>query len=137
LPRFPSQPRQRQKPTPPPDPGAVVVVVVVGGVVGVVVVGGGEVVGVVDFDAEVVGVVVGDGEVVGVVVGDGEVVGVVVFPLVAEVPGVDGGVGVVVTPEGAGVELWAGCAVTTTDHLPHVSLTLPLTCPPVVSPENQ
>lgn len=94
------------------------VVVVVGGDVVVVVVAGGDVVGV---------VVVGGGEVAGVVVFGGDVVGVVDVPLLGEVPVVDEGVEVVVTPGEAGAELGTGFAITTTDHLPHVSVTFPLT----------
>jgi hypothetical protein len=45
----------------------------------------------------------------------------------------DDGVGAVVAP----AEDWAGFAVTTIDHVPQVSVTLPFTCPAPESPENQ
>jgi hypothetical protein len=99
------------------------VVVVVGGEV-VVVVGGGDVVD-----------VVGDGDLVEAGVGV-DVVVVDAFP-VGEVPAVDEGVGIVVTPDGGETELCADFSITTTDHFPQVSVTFPLTCPAAVSPENQ
>jgi hypothetical protein len=125
-----------QKPTPPP-PGEVVVVVGGGGwVVGVVVVGGGEVVGVVVAGGEVVGDVVG---VRVVVVVCPAVVDVVVddFPPDVDDPFAGEVVGVVVEPEVDGVAEAAGLAVTTTDHFPHASTTLPLACPALVSPTKR
>jgi len=110
----------------------------------VVVVVGGDVVGVVVAGGEVIGVV-GDGEVVGVgvrvvVVVELRVVVVVVVdsgPFVDEVPAVEEGEGIVVAPDGAAAELWAGFAVTSADHLPQVSVTFPFTCPAAVSPEKK
>lgn len=110
--------------------------VVTGWVVGVVVVGGevGGVVGVVAGGA--VGCVVGG--VVTIVVGGavGEVVAL------GRVAPVDDGVvverlGAVVVLGAPGVEALAALAVTTTDHLPQVSVTFPLTWPVPVSSANQ
>jgi hypothetical protein len=102
--------RHGQKATP-PVPGAVVVVVVALG--GEVV----EVGAVVDVGAIVdVGAVVEVGAVppVGAVVGDGEV------------------------PDDGAVDVFTGFTVTTTDHLPHESVTaLPRTCPAAVSSKNR
>jgi hypothetical protein len=64
---------------------------------------------------EVAGVVMG----VGVVVGLGDVVGL-------------GGVA-----DGAGGVVVAGFTVTKTDHVPHVVVVGPFTCPATVSPENR
>ncbi len=91
--------------------------------VGVVVVGGG---------ACVVGVVVGGGN--GVVVG--VEVDLVVVGVVFVVVGV-GVVGVVVVAPTDGARVCAGLAVTTTDHFPHKSVTLPFACPEAASPVNQ
>jgi hypothetical protein len=110
--------RRGQKPAP---PVAGAVVVVVGG--GEVVVVGGAVVGVVigavgaGTGADVLGVVV-------CVIGGGAVVGAADVVLVVD-------------PEAGCWAAVTGLAVTTTDHLPHLSETFPFTCPAAVSPTNQ
>jgi hypothetical protein len=106
---------------------------------------GGDVAGGVGL-ASGVGAVTGAGELVDPEVGGGEVLWVGDDPVPGDVPDevvgltgivvvgpADDGVGAVVAP----AEDWAGFAVTTTDHFPQVSVTLPFTCPAPESPENQ
>lgn len=105
-------PGQVQKETPPPL-GAVVVVV---GGAGGVVVGGGDVTGVRG---------VGGGD---------DVVGVREFVGGGDVPAVGEGAAPTGVLDADGFEV---TAVTTSDHVPHASVTFPFTCPAPVSPENQ
>jgi hypothetical protein len=117
-------------------------------VVVVVVVAGGEVAGVVVAGGEVAGVVVAGGDVTVVVVAGGDVTVVLAravvlvvvgddFALVDDVPDVGEVVGIVVGVVAAGMEACAGFVISTTDHLPQVSVTFPFACPVEVSPENR
>ncbi len=84
--------------------------------------------------AAVVGVVAGA---VGAVIG-ADVVGVVAWETGGgAVVGAGDDVVLVVEPVARGGAALTGFAVTTTDHLPHVSVTFPFTCPAPASPTNQ
>ena len=98
---------------------------VVGVVVGTVVVGGGGDVG------GVVGGTVGVVPAIGVVAPVGDV------PLVGDVLLFGDVVGTVVVPAAGCKVPLAGLAVTTTDHVPHLSFTFPFTWPGPASSENQ
>lgn len=92
-------------------------------------VGGGDVVGAIGA-----GVIIG----AGAIMGAGDVAGVGATAGLGEVEGVVVGAGGPAGALGAVGDAGVGClSITTTDHVPQLSVTCPCTCPAVLSPENR